>query len=50
MTRAVIYFLIWFTLSYFLNKWSAEQDETGDPVYAKRLEGHERAGIDSCTD
>jgi hypothetical protein len=45
MTRAVIYFLIWFTLSYFLNKWSAEQDETGDPVYAKRLEAMSGPGL-----
>lgn len=45
MTRAVIYFLIWFTLSYFLNKWSEEQDSTGDPATAKRLEGMSGPGL-----
>ncbi|MFZ0038172.1 MAG: hypothetical protein WAK91_12160 [Candidatus Acidiferrales bacterium] len=45
MARVVIYFLVWFTLSYFLNKWSAEQDETGDPVLAKRLEGMSGPGL-----
>lgn len=27
--RAIIYFAIWGTFAYFLNKWSAEQDEKG---------------------
>ncbi len=45
MTRVVIYFLVWFTLSYFLNKWSADQDETGDPALAKRLEGMSGPGL-----
>ena len=29
--RAVIYFAIWNLLAGLLNKWSAEQDRTGDP-------------------
>jgi hypothetical protein len=45
MSRAVIYFLIWFALSYLLNKWSAEQDRTGDPAIAKRLEGMSGPGL-----
>ncbi len=27
--RAIVYFAIWGTFMFFLNKWSAEQDETG---------------------
>jgi hypothetical protein len=45
LTRAAIYFVIWFGLSYFLNKWSEEQDRTGDPVLAKRLEGLSGPGL-----
>jgi hypothetical protein len=29
IARAVVYFAIWGTFAYFLNKWSAEQDEKG---------------------
>ena len=28
--RAIAYFLIWLALSYFLNKWSGEEDERGN--------------------
>ena len=45
LTRAAIYFVIWFGLSYFLNKWSEEQDRTGDPSLAKRLEGLSGPGL-----
>lgn len=45
LTRAAIYFVIWFGLSYFLNKWSEEQDRTGDPAVAKRLEGLSGPGL-----
>jgi len=30
--RAAFYFAVWLILSYFLNKWSREQDESGDPA------------------
>lgn len=36
--RAVIYFAIWLLLAFLLNRWSAEQDRTGDPKLATRLE------------
>lgn len=36
--RTVIYFAIWGTLVYFLNKWSAQQDETADIRFAKRMQ------------
>lgn len=45
LARAAIYFVIWFGLSYFLNKWSEEQDRTGDPALAKRLEGLSGPGL-----
>jgi hypothetical protein len=35
--RAAIYFAIWITLAYFLNKWSAEQDRTDDPRLKVRM-------------
>lgn len=34
--RAVIYFAIWAGLAYFLNRWSREQDQTGDPKLSDR--------------
>jgi hypothetical protein len=43
--RAVIYFAIWLTLAYFLNKWSSEQDETGDPKLATRMEAISAPGL-----
>ncbi|MFZ3333764.1 MAG: hypothetical protein WA197_24210 [Candidatus Acidiferrales bacterium] len=45
VVRVVIYFLILFMLSYFLNKWSREQDRTGDPSLAKKLEGISGPGL-----
>lgn len=38
LTRAAIYFLAWNALSYFLNRWSLEQDRTGDPRIARRMQ------------
>jgi hypothetical protein len=35
--RAVIYFAVWLVLGYLLNKWSREQDETGNPELADRM-------------
>jgi hypothetical protein len=43
--RVVIYFVILLILSYFLNKWSREQDSTGDPTIAKKLEGISGPGL-----
>jgi len=36
--RTVIYFLIWIAIAHFLNKWSLEQDETGNPKLTGRLQ------------
>jgi hypothetical protein len=37
--RAVVYFAIWLTITYFLNKWSAQQDETTNPEDAAKFLG-----------
>lgn len=43
--RTVLYFLIWGTLVYLLNKWSLEQDRNNDIQIAKRLENLSAVGI-----
>lgn len=43
VVRAVIYFAIWGALTYFLNKWSFEQDETGG--FEKRLAAISAPGL-----
>ena len=35
--RAAIYFAIWLTLAFFLNKWSLEQDRTANPRFTKAM-------------
>ncbi len=36
--RAALYFLVWLSIAYFLNRWSREQDRTGDLRLARRLQ------------
>jgi hypothetical protein len=36
--RAAVYFGAWLLLAYFLNRWSLEQDATGDRAIARRLQ------------
>jgi hypothetical protein len=36
-TRAVFYFVIWLGIVYLLNKWSREQDATGNPELADKM-------------
>ena len=38
VVRAAIYFAVWNILTYFLNAWSLEQDETADPRFARRMQ------------
>jgi hypothetical protein len=38
LIRAAIYFAGWNAISYLLNKWALEQDQTGDPQYARRMQ------------
>ncbi len=37
VVRAVIYFAVWLTLAYLVNRWSREQDRTGDPALLRKL-------------
>jgi hypothetical protein len=45
VVRSVIYFAIWLTIVHFLNKWSAEQDATGNPRLASILEAFSGPGL-----
>ena len=38
LIRAAIYFAAWNAVTYLLNKWGLEQDESGDPRYARRMQ------------
>jgi hypothetical protein len=38
LIRAILYFAVWNLISFFLNKWSLEQDRTGDPRFARRMQ------------
>src|SRR5215813_4139105 len=35
--RAIVYFAIWIGLAFLLNRWSAHQDQAGDPLLKKRM-------------
>jgi hypothetical protein len=37
IVRAAIYFFVWNVVCYFLNRWSLEQDRTGDPRIPRRM-------------
>ena len=39
MFRAVLYFVLWLLMAFFLNKWSAQQDETNSYEGAAKLLG-----------
>jgi hypothetical protein len=45
LVRAGIYFGAWNAIVFLLNKWSLEQDETGDPLMAKRMQKLAAAGL-----
>jgi hypothetical protein len=38
LVRAAIYFSVWNLISYLLNRWSLEQDRTGDPRLSRRMQ------------
>ena len=42
---AIFYFLVWNSVSYFLNRWSLEQDRTGDPLIPRRMQRLSAAGL-----
>lgn len=43
--RAVFYFAVWNLLSYFLNKWSLEQDRTGERPLTTKLQNLSGPGL-----
>jgi hypothetical protein len=45
LLRAVLYFAIWNGLSFFLNRWSLEQDRTGDPWIPRRMQRLSALGL-----
>jgi hypothetical protein len=45
LVRAAFYFAVWIGLAFFLNKWSADQDRTGEPGPAGRLEALSAPGL-----
>src|SRR5262245_41891341 len=45
LVRAVIYFAAWNAIVYFLNAWSLEQDRTGDPRLALRMQRLSAGGL-----
>lgn len=45
LARTVIYFAAWILLAYFLNKWSRQQDETGEPDLTRRLRSLSGPGL-----
>jgi uncharacterized membrane protein len=38
LLRTLFYFVSWIALAHFLNRWSRQQDETGDPALADKME------------
>jgi hypothetical protein len=43
--RGVIYFAVWFGLAYLMNKWSREQDSSGDPRIRRRMQDWSGPGL-----
>jgi hypothetical protein len=43
--RAALYFIAWNAISYQLNRWSLEQDRTGDPRMARRMQVLSAGGL-----
>ena len=45
LVRAVLYFAIWSGLAFYLTRWSAEQDRTGSPALATRMQSTSAVGL-----
>lgn len=45
LSRAVFYFAVWNLMSYFLNKWSLEQDRTGHRPLTTKLQSLSGPGL-----
>ena len=45
LIRAAIYFAAWNVIAYLLNRWSVEQDETGDPAIPRKMQVLSAGGL-----
>ncbi len=45
IARALFYFIVWGALAYFMNKWSLEQDKTGDPRIRRKMQDMSAPGL-----
>ena len=45
IVRTALYFIIWIAIAHFLNKWSLEQDESGNPKLMGRLQNLSGPGL-----
>ena len=45
LARAALYFLVWNGVSHALNKWGREQDRTGDPRIARKMQRLSGGGL-----
>jgi len=45
IARFVFYFLVWGALAWYLNRWSLEQDRTGDPRIKRRMQNLSGPGL-----
>ncbi len=45
LVRAAIIFAVWNALTYFLNRWSLEQDRTADPRIARKMQLTSAGGL-----
>lgn len=43
--RAALYFAVWNGVTFLLNKWSLEQDRTGDPATGRRMQALSGGGL-----
>jgi hypothetical protein len=43
--RGIFYFAVWLLLAWFMNKWSAEQDHSGDPRIRRKMQDIAGPGI-----
>ena len=48
LARAAAYFAVWLGLAFLLNRWSAQHDRTGDPVYVQRAQQLSGPGLAIC--
>ena len=45
LARAAFYFAVWNGIAFFLNKWSVEQDATGDPLIPRKMQMLSAGGL-----